>query len=140
MGALRHDLLPTLLKIEIGGFYAPSCWLELDGSDLVYRHRDYRGTSGDEAVRVTPSKEQWETFWQSLEDLDVWKWAKRYDNPLVLDGTQWSVHIEHGQRKVNAFGSNAYPGMDAACEEEKTDVFRRFCESVSLLLGGLGFG
>ena len=38
------------------------------------------------------------------------EWKKRYDDPYVLDGEQWSLEIGlTGRRKRTYCGSNAYP-------------------------------
>jgi hypothetical protein len=39
----------------------------------------------------------------------VWDWAERYEDPAVVDGTHWSLRLEHDGRAVSASGSNAVP-------------------------------
>lgn len=47
------------------------------------------------------------------------EWEQEYDNPYVLDGTQWELNIafEQGYRradgrsKIEVYGSNAYPPL-----------------------------
>ena len=50
-------------------------------------------------------------FLEGLAELHIGEWKKNYVNPLVLDGTQWSIDIEYeGDRKpVHIDGSNAFP-------------------------------
>lgn len=36
-------------------------------------------------------------------------WRKSYNNPFILDGDQWHVIREYGDKKVKTYGSNAYP-------------------------------
>ena len=52
-----------------------------------------------------------EEFLERLAELHIGEWKKNYVNPLVLDGTQWSIDIEYeGDRKpVHIDGSNAFP-------------------------------
>ena len=52
-----------------------------------------------------------EEFLEGLAELHIGEWKKNYVNPLVLDGTQWSIDIEYeGDRKpVHIYGSNAFP-------------------------------
>lgn len=49
-------------------------------------------------------------FLNALEDLFIGEWKPRYDNPSVLDGTQWRLEIffSNGHKKVEKAGSNAY--------------------------------
>ncbi len=52
-----------------------------------------------------------EEFVSGLADLHMGEWEKNYDNPYVMDGTQWQIRIEYedGRRPVEIGGSNAYP-------------------------------
>lgn len=52
-----------------------------------------------------------EEFLQGIAELHIGEWKKEYVNPLVLDGTQWSIEIEYeGDHKpIHIYGSNAYP-------------------------------
>ena len=50
-------------------------------------------------------------FLEGLAELHIGEWKKNYVDPLVLDGTQWSIDIEYeGDRKpVHIYGSNKFP-------------------------------
>ena len=50
-------------------------------------------------------------FLRGIAGLHIGEWKKRYENPYVLDGTQWIVSIEYedGREPVQIHGSNAYP-------------------------------
>ena len=52
-----------------------------------------------------------EKFIKGIAELHIGEWRKRYVNPMVLDGTQWSIDIEYeGDHKpVHIDGSNAFP-------------------------------
>ena len=81
----------------------------------------------------------WSVFWSAVEACDLWHWAKRYDNPDILDGTQWEVEIAHGSRRFKSFGSNAYPGglRDGYGYSES---FMLLLQAVRKLVGGREFG
>ena len=46
-----------------------------------------------------------------LRELHLNEWRKEYNNPCVLDGTQWELDIRFscGRRALKFYGSNAYP-------------------------------
>lgn len=52
-----------------------------------------------------------EEFLRGIEGLHIGEWKQSYDNPYVLDGTQWSICIEYkdGKEPFEIYGSNAYP-------------------------------
>ena len=59
---------------------------------------------------LIPSEEDWKLFWDTVDDLNVWKWEKDYFDPYILDGTQWELLIKRkGRRKRRIYGSNKYP-------------------------------
>ena len=62
-----------------------------------------------------------EEFLEMLDDLHLGEWNKKYDNPYVLDGTQWELTLEfsNGRRKVCFYGSNKYPW----CFDKLTEFF-----------------
>ena len=61
------------------------------------------------------------SFLEMLDDLHLGEWNKKYDNPYVLDGTQWELTLEfsNGRRKVCFYGSNKYPW----CFDKLTEFF-----------------
>ena len=47
---------------------------------------------------------------EELADLHIGEWKKEYEDPCVLDGTQWSVIFKYADGKKRKFeGSNRYP-------------------------------
>ena len=52
-----------------------------------------------------------EEFVRGIADLHIGEWEQSYDDPGVLDGTQWGIRIEYedGREPVEIDGSNAYP-------------------------------
>ena len=109
------------LEFEIGGFHQGHERLVLE-SNKVSIIGDYQET----LVTHNPSDEDWKEFSQSLEQLKVWDWKKRYDSD-ILDGTQWSLLVRTTRylmaqspfgtlddktvpySEINCWGSNAFP-------------------------------
>lgn len=50
-------------------------------------------------------------FIEEIAQLHIGEWKSNYDNPLIMDGTQWSIEIEYeGDHKpVHISGSNSFP-------------------------------
>ena len=70
-------------------------------------------------MEINPSSEQWKRFWAKMDELDVWTWQRRYDNPRVMDGAGWDVKMEHGTKKVEAYGHNASATRLSTCPPGK---------------------
>jgi hypothetical protein len=88
----------------------------------------------DRRKKFTPTPQQWREFWREIEASGVWQWESYYDNTNVLDGTQWSLQIEHGPRKLTSEGSNAYPGS-TGMEFPPTSSFGQFLQALQNLVG-----
>ena len=117
------DYLSKIIELEfdIGGFHQGHERLVL-GSNKISVIGDYQET----LVTHNPSDEDWKEFSQSLEQLKVWDWKKRYDSH-ILDGTQWSLLVRTTRylmaqspfgtlddktvpySEINCWGSNAFP-------------------------------
>ena len=113
-----------ILEFVIGGFSSGSRRLVWDGysfslniidygyQDLKadYRFNDNNFPSEEKNI---PEKERWNEFWNTIDNINVWKWEKEYFDRRVLDGTQWELLIKRkGRRKRRIFGSNNYPKED----------------------------
>ena len=117
------DYLSKIIELEfdIGGFHQGHERLVL-GSNKISVIGDYQ----EILVTHNPSDEDWKEFSQSLEQLKVWDWKKRYDSD-ILDGTQWSLLVRTTRylmaqspfgtlddkpvpySEINCWGSNAFP-------------------------------
>lgn len=78
------------------------------------------------------SNAEWETLLNKLYcKLFLHEWRKQYDDPNILDGTQWSLKIKlTGNRQRNYYGSNLFP---AYWRELKT-LFRPYFEEAGISL------
>ncbi len=124
---------PTTLSIAIGGYTGNSYAVEMTEDGLIYRSFSY-GYEPNQVMPVTPDGEAWDAFRQALDDLDVWNWRPDYVNESIMDGTNWHVEIEWGEKRVQSGGSNGYPGG-----RESSRQFSGFLKAVSQLIGGRAF-
>ena len=90
-------------------------WLPGGGSErfdvrscsLVYERESPRGEV--EKQIVVPTDSQWESFWVAMDDIRLWEWDAKYNNPYVLDGGAYSLSVCLDNREVKSRGSNAGP-------------------------------
>ena len=124
---------PIQFQFQIGGYCGESHQIELKRSKLLYR-RAPRAYAWKPAVELSPSDGAWALFWQAVEAAGVWRWNDLYENLDVLDGTQWSLKLEHHGNNLTSGGSNAYPGSNAP-DYSETGEFGQFIKAVRELTG-----
>jgi len=90
----------------------------------------YSGIDGSYQTKaiLIPTQEQWGEFRNTLDVLNIWDWCKSYIDRNCNDGTQWSLDIAYGDRKLRANGSNSYP-----------ETFKGYLAAIEKLLGGRTF-
>ena len=49
------------------------------------------------------------TFMNGLKMVELLNWKRRYEEPEVLDGTQWEIEIIREKRNLKRSGSNKFP-------------------------------
>src|SRR6185436_688723 len=94
------------LLVTIGGFPHGHEEVRWRRGRLWYRPDEY----DEYVVSLVPTVQEWEAFWAAIDQIGVWQWQSRYDNPDILDGTQWTLELTNGSRRVKCFGSNSFPG------------------------------
>jgi len=122
---------PSHFSIFVGGYTGESFGVRYESGKLLYEHFGY-GFKPVETVELEPTDKAWQQFWTTLHDINVWKWKDRYETPGICDGTNWSVEIDVGGKKLRSTGSNAYP--DGQEETESSSVFDQFYQAVSILV------
>ena len=140
----RDQIIPGTLKrkgprkfsASIGGFPGGECSVTLKQDGVEYNSGRWFET--DYGIKkVSPTAEDWLALKIVLDQVDVWSWAKYYDNHDALDGTQWEFECKWGGQTIKTGGSNAYPGdVDArqpTTEESKR--FQRFVAAISRFVG-----
>ncbi|MCP4599862.1 MAG: hypothetical protein GY847_04855 [Proteobacteria bacterium] len=127
----RHPPHPTALRARIGGGLSTSYEVALMGKTVVYS-RSSRTFSGTPNVtkEINPSNEDWAAFRKAIDKANVWSWKDDYTDPSIMDGTEWSIHLEYEDKKINSSGKNGYPNRDE---------FDKMSKAVSALVGGLDF-
>ena len=123
---------PDVFEVYLGSFSSASYGLWWDGKQLVYESF-VRGYEDRRQVYVMPSRAQWSRFWRTMDAIDVWSWANRFEagfepKGLVRDGTHWSVSLQHGSRRIESAG-----------DLDDSNRFGSFTEAVSRLTGGYEF-
>ncbi len=116
--------MPIKLNFSIGGFSDCTRFIRLVNETLQYGESVGAPEQGWVQGTVVPNEREWIVFKKSLDDIGVWKWKKRYINSNILDGTQWELVIEYGDKKLKSYGSNSYP-----------DEFNKLRIAFGLLLG-----
>ncbi|ERJ11906.1 hypothetical protein [Haloplasma contractile] len=110
-------------ELYIGGFYATSYFVYIDGS-RESKHIRYAKTPGGMSVdlkqcndeldinieEIPLTNKQWLEFTDEISTLEIVCWKDRYDDELMFDGTQWDLTIEFSEHnQINKSGSNKYP-------------------------------
>lgn len=133
---------PEALEVYIGSFSSPSYGLWWDGEQLVYESF-VSGYSDRRQVYLVPSRAQWDRFWRTMDEIDVWDWKDRYEpgarfepQRLLGDGARWSVTLQRGGRRIESAGDGSGPGSTDLHESVR---FGTFAEAVSRLTGGYAF-
>lgn len=111
--ALRENI-PFISKItfSIGGFFTGHEIRTITIDEDVHLHVDHsyflRPSNLPSEAELNLAKEE---LFEGLCRLYLSQWRKRYENPNVLDGTQWALTIafSNGLRTIHITGSNAYP-------------------------------
>jgi len=72
-----------------------------------------------------------------MDEVKVWEWKERYENPDVFDGLAWSLQIERGNRRASSRGRNGYPGFvrKGETELEPSLPFKEYQRAVETLIG-----
>ena len=106
-----NDALDSMsqLMFTIGGFFCgheTRTFTVSDGQVLV----------DVEKTMISMDKEEYgpyrkEDFISGIKALHIGEWKRTYNDPLVMDGTQWELDIyyNNGRKAVKISGSNAYP-------------------------------
>lgn len=119
--------IPEKFEFHIGGFGNHGYSIEFIDNHLIY-HETYSNMPilRDKVIKTEPSPADWENFWQELDNLKIWKWKKSYNNPHMLDGTQWELDFVIDTKSKKISGSNNYP-----------ETFNKFETALRTLLGGM---
>ena len=124
------DLIPRRLKFEMGAYQAAHYIIEWGDGRLFYAIENV--LPGLDRKDTIPTESQWEEFWETVEDAKVWHWASSYTAP-VIDGTTWSLDIQHGNKSIHTSGHMAGPDP----EDFNKGVGMKEAELLKALIRGL---
>ena len=115
---MRTDFKPRKFLVEYGPFHYPEeVFTIFLRDDLLFYSPDGSKSNEEE---ISPTEEEWNCFWQELDELGVWDWNPTYQL-CCLEGTRWKLKIVYNDLKINSSGENDYPdtflGFWAALEE-----------------------
>ena len=133
----RRVTVPKVFEASVGGWAGPFFRVKLEGKKLDYQSCLRAYGDIEENLGIEPSQEEWTAFWDAMDRIGSWSWARNYDDPQIMDGTQWSVRIRLGRKRLICYGSNSYPPSG---DYDETSEFREFCAAIGSLLGGKKFG
>ena len=110
-----------VVSVYYGGVWGPNCAYTADGIHAC-REVHLPKTDKKKSVttfpvsgqqEVTPTSDQWRSFWGKLEALKVSKWRPAYQakdiGVTVYDGTQWWAKYQTFVGSRETGGDNAYP-------------------------------
>ena len=118
----------TGIKFSVGGYFGGFTVITIRKNDRGALVRVQKTLSPEEHSerQIRPAK------WQSIVNtlygqMYLHEWRKSYDNPYVLDGTQWELDISLTRnRKRTYFGSNAFPPY----WKELLKIFREYAKGL----------
>ncbi len=135
--------MPEKFSAVIGGFLGSTYAVELRHGALHYTEK--RGTSVGYGVissaTVTPTRQQWQEFRKSIDQLNIWQWRADYPSRGVEDGTQWSLEIAYADHALKTHGDNSYPDARGRpySNPDSTKTFDRYLAAIKELIGGRSF-
>lgn len=98
-------------ELQIGGFFCGFTRVRLEHTKEGYFLGYYPGFANPEDAKKEALTE--EIFLKALEEIytsKLWDWEEEYEDPDVLDGTQWTLRLKlFGEDEREWYGSNRYP-------------------------------
>ncbi|MDN4609000.1 hypothetical protein [Sporosarcina highlanderae] len=105
-----------ILKASVGGFFEGNYNFEINLTthEVLWSH----WLGGEEELMIkTISAAEVKKFMRELQALRIMEWKKKYSDPRILDGTQWSLEIVTDGLTIKKSGSNQFPNeWDGFCK------------------------
>jgi len=123
---LKPDKMPLIQTIiaTVGGYFGPNYSLEADIKRGKLKYSCTEGGKGP-SFEKTITDEDWKKLIRGLKRCEFQYWLDKYNDPYILDGTQWSVEVTFdGAEPIRKWGSNEYPGR-----------WKQFCRLMSKFAG-----
>ncbi|MGM8213423.1 hypothetical protein ACLIBH_11665 [Virgibacillus sp. W0430] len=109
------------LRASVGGFFGGyyDVTIHFQAKLLVWKY-----SLESEPIEKELSEASIKHFIDRLKRLELLNWKSRYEDPNVLDGTQWKVEIIREKRNLRRSGSNKFP-----------DEWKSFCALIQEITG-----
>ncbi len=91
---------------SIGGYPGPYFYLQLKDGVLSCEYRPDDSNNTQTILFPVAENENWK---QLLAYLSLKKWKADYGDPMIIDGTHWSLEVEFENRTLCSNGQNGYP-------------------------------
>ena len=118
---MKKEFIKTII-VSYGGFFsgAEKRTLTHEGEKILVEREFYNGAFDD--GKILYNGKTWSMLLDELDKLHIDEWDEAYDDPDVMDGTQWSLDIKLSDKTevLHYWGSNKYP--------ENFDVFMKVME------------
>jgi len=100
------------------------------------------GSGSGSSRTIEVSESSWQEFRAFVDRIGIWDWKSHYDDLDVIEGAQWTLEINWGEKKLCSSGSNAYPLLESETGSfgGYSKAFSEFLEGLRRLLGGVDFG
>jgi hypothetical protein len=99
------NIPPTKLSLGLSGFPPPGPnRFRWNNGQLTYRLYDRTKSEEDWIKAVVPTPMQWQEFWSICDAIDVWSWPFDISNINIIDGLEYVLELEVGDRAVRSKG------------------------------------
>ncbi|MCR4944517.1 MAG: hypothetical protein K5986_08740 [Clostridium sp.] len=109
----EDEIKTYYFKFGIGVFFDGHSRIEVEKSPKGAYARYYPSfENAEKEVSIKLTDEQFFKYIHKIYCASIMEWKEEYDNPNILDGTQWGVTIKYydGKEK-NWYGNNDYPPL-----------------------------
>lgn len=97
----------NVMKISYGGFFGGYNEINIDIKNRGVT-LDFTRGKVETTVRELNEKEI-AALMNMLKEVDILNWKRSYDNPFVLDGTQWDITLQRDAGDLVRSGNNEFP-------------------------------
>ncbi|WP_409198168.1 MULTISPECIES: hypothetical protein [Methanobrevibacter] len=60
---------------------------------------------------IEPSKKEWESFWEKIEQIGIWDLEESYNRCILTDGYKWEINISFNNKIIESTGTNLDPTL-----------------------------
>lgn len=78
--------------------------ITFDDGDLIYRN----GLGFDRKI-ISPSTDDWISFWLKLDIMGIWSWKSKYVKKDALNHYHWNLNIASKYKEMKSSGRNLQP-------------------------------